>query len=195
MDPLPRRRKEGGGEIVEVYGFAGWIASLVAYALYLVWAYVPEGTLQAVGITYYPSKYWAIAIPSAIFVTASVAILAYIAVNFMSTAPLDSFDTITDMHAKAVVDRSAVWEEDGSPDSTSRVPNIGDIDMSTVNRVLYQDPPKNGSSRGVQRRRRDWAVSGPPQGNSAGGQRVQQRFVRQGALPDGRGADFAGNVS
>lgn len=31
MDPLPKRRKEGGGEIVEVYGFAGWIASLVAY--------------------------------------------------------------------------------------------------------------------------------------------------------------------
>ena len=42
------------------------------------------------------------------------------------------------MHAKAVVDRSCVWEEDGSPDSTSRVPSIGDIDMSTVNRVLYQ---------------------------------------------------------
>lgn len=42
------------------------------------------------------------------------------------------------MHAKPVVDRSSVWEEDGSPDSTSRVPNIGDIDMSTVNRVLYQ---------------------------------------------------------
>ncbi|CAN0006024.1 unnamed protein product [Ectocarpus sp. 8 AP-2014] len=95
MDPLPRRRKEGGGEIVEVYGFAGWIASLVAYALYLVWAYVPESTLQALGITYYPSKYWAIAIPSAIFVTWSVAVLVYIAVNFMSTAPLDSFDTIT----------------------------------------------------------------------------------------------------
>lgn len=31
MAPLPRRRKEGGGEIVEVYGFAGWIASFVAY--------------------------------------------------------------------------------------------------------------------------------------------------------------------
>lgn len=42
------------------------------------------------------------------------------------------------MHAKPVVDRSSVWEEDGSPDSASRVPNIGDIDMSTVNRVLYQ---------------------------------------------------------
>lgn len=43
-----------------------------------------------------------------------------------------------DMHARPVVDRSSVWEEDGSPDSASRVPNIGDIDMSTVNRVLYQ---------------------------------------------------------
>lgn len=43
-----------------------------------------------------------------------------------------------DMHAKPVVDRSSIWEEDGSPDSASRVPNIGDIDMSTVNRLLYQ---------------------------------------------------------
>eukprot|EP00903_Cladosiphon_okamuranus_P008125 g7826.t1 len=177
MEPLPRRRKEGGGEIVEVYGFAGWIASLVAYALYLVWAYVPESTLQALGITYYPSKYWAIAIPSAIFVTWSVAVLVYIAVNFMSTAPLDSFDTITDMHAKPVVDRSTIWEEDGSPDSASRVPNIGDIDMSTVNRVLYQEPQRKGSSRGgIPRRRRDWGGAVPeiPQGGGAGEQPRQQ---------------------
>ena len=55
-----------------------------------------------------------------------------------SQIPLGFFSPLPDMHAKAVVDRSAVWEEDGSPDSTSRVPNIGDIDMSTVNRVLYQ---------------------------------------------------------
>ncbi|CAN0187309.1 unnamed protein product [Ascophyllum nodosum] len=95
MEPLPRRRKEGGGEIVEVYGFAGWIASFVAYAIYLVWAFVPESMLHAVGVTYYPSKYWAIAIPCAIFVTASSLVLAYIAVNFLSTAPLDSFDTMT----------------------------------------------------------------------------------------------------
>lgn len=44
---------------------------------------------------------------------------------------------VADMHAKPIVDRSSVWE-DGSPDTASRVPNIGDIDMGTVNRVLYQ---------------------------------------------------------
>ncbi|CAN0308703.1 unnamed protein product [Ectocarpus sp. 12 AP-2014] len=194
MDPLPRRRKEGGGEIVEVYGFAGWIASLVAYALYLVWAYVPESTLQALGITYYPSKYWAIAIPSAIFVTWSVAVLVYIAVNFMSTAPLDSFDTITDMHAKPVVDRSSVWEQDGSPDSASRVPNIGDIDMSTVNRVLYQEPLRKGSSRGgIPRRRRDWGspAPGPLHEGITGEQFDQQPHREDGADAESAGSGFS----
>ncbi|CAM9521919.1 unnamed protein product [Hapterophycus canaliculatus] len=191
MDPLPRRRKEGGGEIVEVYGFAGWIASLVAYALYLVWAYVPESTLQALGITYYPSKYWAIAVPSAVFVTWSVAVLVYIAVNFMSTAPLDSFDTITDMHAKPVVDRSSIWEGDGSPDSASRVPNIGDIDMSTVNRLLYQEPTRKGSSRGgIPRRRRDWA-SPTPRPSQRGGAGEQSGYSSR--RQDGTGAEFVGS--
>lgn len=44
---------------------------------------------------YLPSRYWAVAIPSMVFVTTIVAVVTYIAVNFMSTAPLDSFDTIT----------------------------------------------------------------------------------------------------
>lgn len=49
MDPLPRRRKEGGGEIVEVYGFAGWIASLVAYGeqqAHLNTAYITQHSLS-----------------------------------------------------------------------------------------------------------------------------------------------------
>ncbi|CAN0283162.1 unnamed protein product, partial [Discosporangium mesarthrocarpum] len=95
MEHLPRRRREAGGEIVEIYGFAGWITSLVAYAFFLIWAYVPESTLHALGITYYPSKYWAIAIPSATFVLVTLVVVIYISLNFMITAPLNSFDTIT----------------------------------------------------------------------------------------------------
>ena len=40
----------------EVYGFVGWISSLVAYGIYVIWAFMPEATLHALGITYYPSK-------------------------------------------------------------------------------------------------------------------------------------------
>lgn len=53
------------------------------------------GRDNCVGVLACDKRYWAIAIPSAMFVTASMAVVVYIAVNFMSTAPLDSFDTIT----------------------------------------------------------------------------------------------------
>ena len=31
--------------------------------MFLAWAFVPEDTLHAYGITYYPSKHWATALP------------------------------------------------------------------------------------------------------------------------------------
>ena len=53
----------GAASSVEVYGFAGWIASAVAFVAFVAWAVLPERALHAVGITYYPSKHWALAIP------------------------------------------------------------------------------------------------------------------------------------
>lgn len=32
--------------------------------LFLAWAYSPEEALHSVGITYYPSKWWALALPA-----------------------------------------------------------------------------------------------------------------------------------
>ena len=32
--------------------------------LYILWAYTPDSVLQAHGINYYPSKYWAVALPA-----------------------------------------------------------------------------------------------------------------------------------
>lgn len=43
-----------------------------------------------------------------------------------------------DMHARPMVDPSLPDEEDEIPESVSRVPNIGDIDMLTLNRLLYE---------------------------------------------------------
>ena len=39
----------------------------VLFFVYLFWAYVPDDTLRALGIEYYPDKYWALAIPTWIF--------------------------------------------------------------------------------------------------------------------------------
>jgi phosphatidylinositol N-acetylglucosaminyltransferase subunit P len=62
---------------------------------YLVWAYVPESMLQSAGITYYPSKYWALAVPSYLLFIIPLVIIAYCGLNMMDTPPLHSMDTIT----------------------------------------------------------------------------------------------------
>ena len=52
----------GGGAAVakanstEVYGFVLWITTFVSFALFIAWAFVPDATLESIGITYYPSK-------------------------------------------------------------------------------------------------------------------------------------------
>ena len=45
--------------------------------MYLVWAYTPAAVLAAHGITYYPSKHWAVAIPSWVCVTVVFAYWVY----------------------------------------------------------------------------------------------------------------------
>ena len=61
--PPPGTANVGAASSVEVYGFAGWIASAVAFVAFLLWAVLPESALHAMGVTYYPSKHWALAIP------------------------------------------------------------------------------------------------------------------------------------
>ena len=46
-----------------VYGFILYLASWILLLVYLLWAFVPNKNLNQLGITYLPSKYWAVAIP------------------------------------------------------------------------------------------------------------------------------------
>ena len=45
--------------------------------LFLFWAYTPGQVLEAHGITYYPSKYWAVALPTWLCVTVVYVFWAY----------------------------------------------------------------------------------------------------------------------
>lgn len=66
---------------VEVYGFLGWITSSVLYLVYIVWACTPDAVLHWHGITYYPSKYWAIAIPTWLCVSLVMVYYLYLCLN------------------------------------------------------------------------------------------------------------------
>ncbi|XP_028778092.1 uncharacterized protein LOC114752594 isoform X1 [Neltuma alba] len=85
---------EHGPKPSEVYGFVGSITVVVASVIFLIWAYVPEHWLHSIGITYYPSRYWALAVPTYVMVTIVLGLGFYIGLNFMSTPSPASLNTI-----------------------------------------------------------------------------------------------------
>ncbi|KAF8473846.1 PIG-P-domain-containing protein [Kalaharituber pfeilii] len=48
----------------EYYGFVLYLVSSVTFAMYIAWSYLPSPMLHAIGIHYYPSRWWALALPS-----------------------------------------------------------------------------------------------------------------------------------
>lgn len=84
-----------------VYAFVAWIASIVGFILFLLWAFSPRYFLHGLGITYYPSRYYAIALPAYIIVVIFLIIIAYIGVNLMRTLEPEDMFTVKDNQTRA----------------------------------------------------------------------------------------------
>ncbi|KAF2273191.1 PIG-P-domain-containing protein [Westerdykella ornata] len=90
----------------EYYGFALYLASSLAFLLYLVWAYVPSPLLSQMGIHYYPNRWWALAVPCWLVVWVLWIYVALASYNTgYLTLPVGSVECLTDECAQvAVVD-------------------------------------------------------------------------------------------
>ncbi|KAI9647252.1 hypothetical protein NHQ30_003635 [Ciborinia camelliae] len=81
----------------EYYGFVLYLFSSLTFLLYLLWSYLPSPFLHALGIYYYPNRWWSLALPSWI-----VMLLVYIYVALASyntgylTLGMTSVETIID---------------------------------------------------------------------------------------------------
>eukprot|EP01089_Gocevia_fonbrunei_P021630 TRINITY_DN8476_c0_g1_i4.p1 TRINITY_DN8476_c0_g1~~TRINITY_DN8476_c0_g1_i4.p1 ORF type:complete len:147 (+),score=10.36 TRINITY_DN8476_c0_g1_i4:31-471(+) len=132
--PRLARRPEYKGAEIEVYGFVCWILTFVAYIAFLLWAYLPPEWLYSIGITYYPSKSWAIVGPTWFVLTFFSFGLFYLCLNSINTAPLNSSDSYTDNHSKIFGEQG---EETLCFPFGSKVPPISDISLTDVNDLLY----------------------------------------------------------
>ncbi|URE01060.1 phosphatidylinositol N-acetylglucosaminyltransferase subunit [Musa troglodytarum] len=123
--------EEHGPKPSEVYGFVGCITTVIAAVIFMVWAYTPEPWLHSLGITYYPSKYWAIAIPSFLIVTVVLAMVSYLGLNFLVTPLPTSFNIMFDEYSR---ERSTVTSLRGEE---CPIEPISDIGVDQINNIMF----------------------------------------------------------
>lgn len=117
---------------LEYRGFFIYVLAWASLIIFLVWAFVPNATLEYWGIYYYPSKYWAQAIPAYFLM---LFLYAYIFVALFNTEvktlPLEDLRVITDEHSVfPEFPEDYIWKAPSG---------VWDLPIGLVNEVLYDD--------------------------------------------------------
>lgn len=100
----------------EYYGFVLYLASSLAFLMYILWSYLPSPFLHALGITYYPNRWWSLAIPAWIVM---MLIYIYVALACYNTEHLtlrlDRLETMVDEASNiAILDEHGQIRRGGS---------------------------------------------------------------------------------
>ena len=105
----------------EYYGFVLYLFSSLTFLVYLLWSFLPAPFLHALGITYYPDRWWSLAVPAF-----GVMSLVYIYVALASynteilTPALDAVETIVDDAAQIATIDSRGRVKDGNRRTKSK---------------------------------------------------------------------------
>ena len=119
----------------EVYGFVLWLSSLLCFLLFLLWAYTPPAYLHSLSLTYYPSHWWGLALPSYISLLPLFLITFYVAYNLHSTLPLTHPATLIDSHTRYPPPTHHPIPASVTPRYS--IPDLYDMPLVTVNAYLY----------------------------------------------------------
>ena len=124
-----------------ILSFVAWAASIFVYLCFVAWALLPAKTLHYIGVTYYPSRYYAIALPAYVLVVYLLLGVAYIGFNMVNTLDPEDMATIKDLSPSPSANGNMAAPLTfikitmiGSKDSG--IPEIGDIDPILASTVL-----------------------------------------------------------
>ncbi|KAH9852280.1 PIG-P-domain-containing protein, partial [Lenzites betulinus] len=123
----------------EFYGFVAWAGTYLLFVLYLLWAALPDRAILALGVSWYPNREWALLVPAYGMVLILFTYFTYFALALAGTPAFDDLRTITD--SKAHIAPDAAPYRAGAP------PEMRDIPLGLVNRVLYGPRPRADPAR------------------------------------------------
>ncbi|VEU20145.1 DEKNAAC100992 [Brettanomyces naardenensis] len=128
----------------EYKGFASYVMSAIFLIVWLGWSLLPDKILHDVGIHYYPSRWWALAIPSYILIAMIYTYVALALYNIeVETVPLNDLRTLVDDSGVIVTqvhEGQARQAHEAVPlDYYVHHPTSGiwDLPIGKVNEVLY----------------------------------------------------------
>ncbi|KAH0826703.1 PIG-P-domain-containing protein [Lanmaoa asiatica] len=119
----------------EFYGFVAWSSTSVLFVIYVLWALLPDEYIFWLGVKWYPSREWSLLLPAYSVVLVLLAYFVYFSLAITFTP---SFGDVS-----AIVDGKGHLPELVTPNpylkhaDTAIVPELYDIPIGIVNRVLY----------------------------------------------------------
>ncbi|OBA24396.1 PIG-P-domain-containing protein [Metschnikowia bicuspidata var. bicuspidata NRRL YB-4993] len=114
----------------EYKGFFMYVLSAVALTMFVMWILAPHSVLLSLGISYYPDKYWAQAIPMYfLMLMFYLYVLVTLYNNEVQTLKLDDLRVFTDEHSVSPEDPvDWLWKAPSG---------VWDLPIGLVNEVLY----------------------------------------------------------
>lgn len=93
-------------QIQAIYAYTAWILSIFIYIIILLWAFLPNEVIESYGITYYPSKYYALAVPSYMICLYFFVSILYVSYNMWSTVEHTNMHTVCDKYSRKISSKS-----------------------------------------------------------------------------------------
>ena len=115
----------------------------LALIIFLLWAMMPEKVWDDIGVTYYPSRYWALAVPAQVVMTYFFILAVHIGIGLMRTPPLGSAMLISDQYTREARDLSRLSR---SFETDVGTPDIYDIPITVTNRLLFSYRSQRGKT-------------------------------------------------
>ena len=136
--PIPQRNVKieysKPNTTTEIQGFVLYLSSLVLYFVFLAWTFTPDAMLECLGITYYPDKFWGIALSAAALMAIPATVLWGTLYTMIHTLPMEDLRCI----------KGTQWSSygmiHGKTDEWSRTvrgDDLGDIDIDFVSKALH----------------------------------------------------------